>query len=205
MCVQPRGEAGGLVGNGCRFAISSPSSLPRRCCAQFFSRASPDPLPSPEQVARVFGAGLVRDGFVSLLLTCPMLLWFALLSPRGWTSRWRRGLLGLCLSAFWMVQIFLIFAEYFFFEEFRSRFNTVAIDYLLYPHEVFVTFGIPTRLLGCWGLVCCWPVRGCFSTFGSFAGPGLQLRAVEGGCSICLQPSWRLRRWVQVFHSRVRT
>src|SRR6478735_9409444 len=101
--------------------------------AVLFTRFHPEPLPSPEGVARVFGAGLVRDIFVSLLLTCPMLLWFALLSRRGWTSRWRRGLLGLCLSGFWMVQIFLIFAEYFFFEEFRSRFNTVAIDYLLYP------------------------------------------------------------------------
>ncbi|HEY0455448.1 MAG TPA: LTA synthase family protein, partial [Verrucomicrobiae bacterium] len=29
-------------------------------------------------------------------------------------------------------------AEYYFFEEFRSRFNTVSVDYLMYYHEVFV-------------------------------------------------------------------
>ena len=28
--------------------------------------------------------------------------------------------------------------EYYFFEEFKSRFNTVAIDYVHYPDEVFV-------------------------------------------------------------------
>jgi len=39
---------------------------------------------------------------------------------------------------FWLVQIFLLSTEYFFFEEFKSRFNTVAVDYLFYPHEVFV-------------------------------------------------------------------
>jgi len=36
------------------------------------------------------------------------------------------------------VQIFLFFTEYFFFEEFNSRFNAVAVDYLIYPTEVFV-------------------------------------------------------------------
>lgn len=39
---------------------------------------------------------------------------------------------------FWSVQVFLLFVEYFFFDEFKSRFNTVAVDYLMYPHEVFI-------------------------------------------------------------------
>lgn len=34
--------------------------------------------------------------------------------------------------------MFLLFVEYFFFDEFKSRFNTVALDYLMYPTEVFV-------------------------------------------------------------------
>ncbi len=40
--------------------------------------------------------------------------------------------------------LFLCIADYYFFEEFRSRFSTVAIDYLLYPHEVFV------NVWSCW-------------------------------------------------------
>src|SRR5205085_57980 len=38
----------------------------------------------------------------------------------------------------WSFISFLLIAEGFFFEEFQSRFNPVAVDYLLYPHEVFV-------------------------------------------------------------------
>lgn len=34
--------------------------------------------------------------------------------------------------------IFLFFTEYFFFDEFNSRFNSVAVDYLIYPTEVFL-------------------------------------------------------------------
>jgi phosphoglycerol transferase MdoB-like AlkP superfamily enzyme len=34
--------------------------------------------------------------------------------------------------------VFNLVAEGFFFEEYQSRYNTVAIDYLIYPHEVFV-------------------------------------------------------------------
>ncbi len=45
--------------------------------------------------------------------------------------------LGGCF-VFWFVQIFLLFVEFFFFDEFKSRFNTVAVDYLLYPKEVFI-------------------------------------------------------------------
>ncbi len=36
------------------------------------------------------------------------------------------------------ITIYLSATEYFFFEEFDSRFNLVAVDYLIYPHEVLV-------------------------------------------------------------------
>ena len=42
------------------------------------------------------------------------------------------------LFAGWSAFCFASIAEYYFFEEFKSRFNTVAVDYLLFPHEVFV-------------------------------------------------------------------
>jgi phosphoglycerol transferase MdoB-like AlkP superfamily enzyme len=49
---------------------------------------------------------------------------------------------------YWFVLIFMLAAEAFFFEEYRSRYNTVAIDYLIYPHEVFVNiweaYPVPT-------------------------------------------------------------
>jgi phosphoglycerol transferase MdoB-like AlkP superfamily enzyme len=61
---------------------------------------------------------------------------------------------------FWMVQVFLAAAEYYFFEEFRSRFNTVAVDYLLYPHEVFIniwdTYPVPLVVGACAALAVLW-------------------------------------------------
>ena len=60
----------------------------------------------------------------------------------------------------WLVQIFLLGTEYFFFDEFQSRFNTVAVDYILYPHEVFVniwdSYPVVKVLVGCASLAGVW-------------------------------------------------
>jgi phosphoglycerol transferase MdoB-like AlkP superfamily enzyme len=45
--------------------------------------------------------------------------------------------LGGCF-VFWFLHSFMLFTEFFFFDEFKARFNTVAVDYILYPREVFV-------------------------------------------------------------------
>jgi phosphoglycerol transferase MdoB-like AlkP superfamily enzyme len=80
--------------------------------------------------------GLHRDLVVAPATILPQLLWF-LIIPNSWfTARWHRVLLFSACFLFWFGQIFLFFTEYFFFEEFKSRFNTVAVDYLIYPHEV---------------------------------------------------------------------
>ena len=49
-----------------------------------------------------------------------------------------------------MIGIFLLISEWYFFAEFESRFNTVAIDYLIYPHEVFTNLreSYPLPLIG---------------------------------------------------------
>ena len=70
--------------------------------------------------------------------TIPLLFWMLIVPDRRFGARWHRVLfLGGCF-VFWFVQIFLLFVEFFFFDEFKSRFNTVAVDYLLYPREVFI-------------------------------------------------------------------
>ena len=55
--------------------------------------------------------------------------------------------------AYYVVAVFLLMAEYYFFEEFKSRYNTVAIDYLLYPKEVFIniwdTYPVPIIIAVC--------------------------------------------------------
>jgi len=85
-----------------------------------------------------FLAGTFRDLFAALALTLPLLFWLWITPERRFRSRWHRLLFWTAAFLFLFLELFLLFVEYYFFDEFKSRFNTVAVDYLLYPHEVFV-------------------------------------------------------------------
>jgi phosphoglycerol transferase MdoB-like AlkP superfamily enzyme len=88
-------------------------------------------------VLLAFLSGFHRDLFAALAETAPLLLWMLIVPDRRFGRTWHRLIfLGGCL-VFWFVQVFLLFAEFFFFDEFKSRFNTVAYDYLAYRTEVF--------------------------------------------------------------------
>ena len=93
---------------------------------------------SAGEVLLAFLDGFHRDLFAALAETVPLLFWMLIVPDRRFGATWHRVLfLGGCF-VFWFVQIFLLFVEVFFFDEFKSRFNTVAVDYLVYPTEVFV-------------------------------------------------------------------
>lgn len=83
---------------------------------------------------QVMGGGLLRDVVVAVAVVTPLALWCAGRQKpwTGWARRWLIAVLALA----WLVQIFLFVSEGYFFDEFLSRFNTVAIDYLIYPTEV---------------------------------------------------------------------
>lgn len=97
----------------------------------------PPAVPAAELLLAVL-SGLHRDVFAALAETLPLLCWMLIVPNRRFGGRWHRVVfLGGCF-VFWFGQIFLLFVEVFFFDEFKSRFNTVAVDYLLYPREVFI-------------------------------------------------------------------
>lgn len=105
--------------------------------------------------AKVFLLGVHRDAAVASVLFLPFWLVVAFLSE-GWFRRgWFRALVLTANGLAWCGLLFLWIADYYFFEEFRSRFNTVAIDYLLYPHEVFTnvweSYPVPAVLAFCGG------------------------------------------------------
>ena len=101
----------------------------------FFSFKPAVPF-SAGQSARVFLVGLHLDVCVATVLVLPLLAILSLAPERWFRKGWFRFFLrGFCFFA-WFLQFFLLCSEYFFFDEFKSRFNTVAIDYLLYPQEV---------------------------------------------------------------------
>lgn len=90
------------------------------------------------QVPLILMTGFINDAVELLYLLLPLSL-FLLLMPEKWFStRINRAIL-LIGSYFWLfIWLYLAVAEYFFFEEFDARFNLVAVDYLIYPHEVFI-------------------------------------------------------------------
>src|SRR6478672_5502051 len=84
----------------------------------------------------VFGIGLGFDLLTFAYFAWPMvlLLW---LMPRRWLGarrgRWPVMLLGWLLVA---AVLFIAVAEWTFWEEFQTRFNFIAVDYLVYTTEV---------------------------------------------------------------------
>ncbi|MGQ0697628.1 MAG: LTA synthase family protein [Panacagrimonas sp.] len=86
------------------------------------------------QLPAILGLGLVNDAIESVYLFIPLSLFLAL-APVQRRRRTRR-LLAFGVWVMLAGMLFITASEYFFFEEFDSRFNLVAVDYLIYPTEV---------------------------------------------------------------------
>lgn len=82
--------------------------------------------------------GLVNDSIVLCYLLAPLYLFLTFMPRRLYQSLAGRLVLAATgwLSFFFI--LYLAVAQYYFFKEFSSRFNLVAVDYLIYPHEVFI-------------------------------------------------------------------
>ena len=152
---------------------------------------------SPRQVsagttAHIFLTGFHADFMVALMTTLPLLFWFALVRERWFGRLWQRVLLIGGCWIFWTVQVFLLFTEYYFFEEFKSRFNTVAVDYLLYPTEVFgnirESYPLTTVALVCCAISLAWGIA-AFRYFRRMwflpLSPGSRFLHVAGGLVLC--------------------
>lgn len=80
--------------------------------------------------------GLLFDLAVASCFSIPMVLYLTLLPQRF------RNTLFDCISTTtlytlnWIILYFSFFAEITFWEEFKSRFNFIAVDYLIYTYEV---------------------------------------------------------------------
>src|SRR6185369_12731620 len=86
----------------------------------FFS-FKPVGIPASE-VSAAFLSGLLRDVFAGLVLTLPLLAWMLILPNRAWSARWHRVLFICACVFFAFLLIFLLFVEFFFFDEFKSRY-----------------------------------------------------------------------------------
>src|SRR5512134_3523853 len=88
------------------------------------------------ELLRIFACGFSFDVVMATCVTLPIALWLALLPDVAARSRLHRALTVLVFAAFAYVAILLAIAEWLFWEEFGARFNFIAVDYLLYTHEV---------------------------------------------------------------------
>ncbi|MFS8064366.1 MAG: LTA synthase family protein [Luteimonas sp.] len=91
---------------------------------------------TPAHLAHVFGIGLGYDLLTFVYFAWPLVLLLWLL-PRRWlaTSTGRGAIVGLG----WVLTLVILFtaaAEWTFWEEFQTRFNFIAVDYLVYTTEV---------------------------------------------------------------------
>jgi len=90
------------------------------------------------QLPLILTTGFVNDAVQLLYLLAPFSLYRWLLPARFFNHPRHRRWLGAAFFLMIFGMLYLSVAEYFFFDEFDSRFNLVAVDYLIYPHEVLV-------------------------------------------------------------------
>ncbi|MDY1548731.1 LTA synthase family protein [Luteibacter sahnii] len=95
-----------------------------------------DVPPNPLQWLYLFGVGLGYDLITLLYVGWPMLLVLWLLPTRAYLSTWgRRIFFGFAFVLAFGV-LYVGAAELVFWGEFGARFNFIAVDYLVYTHEV---------------------------------------------------------------------
>lgn len=88
-------------------------------------------------LARAFLLGAGMDLAVALWLTFPFVLYLALVPSRVQNTRAHQIVSRLLLTGALFVAVFLVVADFFFFDEFNAHFNYIAVDYVLVsPREV---------------------------------------------------------------------
>ncbi len=91
---------------------------------------------TPGSLTQVFLVGLGFDLAAAAYFIVPMVLWLALVPYRLACSRIHRGLFGIMFVATCYVLALVALSEWVFWDEFGTRFNFIAVDYLVYTHEV---------------------------------------------------------------------
>lgn len=87
-------------------------------------------------ILTVLGKGLVFDIGVSIYF-CLFYALYLLILPQKWNgSALERTFTRILLFLMVLISVFSFFAEFTFWLEFESRFNFIAVDYLIYTYEV---------------------------------------------------------------------
>lgn len=128
--------------------------------------------------------GPLDDLLVAGVVTIPISLAWTLGADRWLRRGWIRAAV---IAGFTALTVFGAFVEFFYFEEFDARFNNIAVDYVLYPHEVvgnvFESYNVPlyVTLAVASGLVAAWLARNLFA---EASRPAVRLRQRFGAATV---------------------
>ena len=99
-------------------------------------KALPNLELTPLLLAKIYGVGFLFDCVTFSYAAIPFTLVAIILPDRAFNSRWFRTVAYLVCFITTYLMLFDAVAEYTFFDEFATRFNFIAIDYLIYTTEV---------------------------------------------------------------------
>lgn len=135
-----------------------------------FARAFGADQLGAHELSRVLATGFAYDLVTTLYVIAGLAVYLALVPSRLFVRR-SHGRFMHVLFALWVFGgLYLGVVEYFFFDEFNARFNFVAVEYLIYPHEVFVniwqSYPVARALAACSGVAfaIAWLARPVFSS-----------------------------------------
>jgi hypothetical protein len=88
------------------------------------------------QLIKIFGVGLFYDFVASSYYFIPFVLYLVVVPSKIFYKKWHKYFVYLLMFVTTYLIIFNGVSEWFFWEEFGKRFNFIAVDYLVYTHEV---------------------------------------------------------------------
>jgi phosphoglycerol transferase MdoB-like AlkP superfamily enzyme len=160
-------------------AFLSLNALVRVGLALFNAYAGEASALNPVRLLPALGIGALFDLGVATFFLAP--LGSLVLAWRNGQGRWLRRVLLALLLPLSVLVVFVGFSEFTFWNEFASRFNFIAVDYLIYTNEVIgnirESYNLPLLLCGV-----------AMLSLAIWAGLARALRPLWGGGE-----SWRLR------------
>jgi phosphoglycerol transferase MdoB-like AlkP superfamily enzyme len=91
---------------------------------------------TPWLLVKIYAAGIFFDIVAAAYFSIPLVFYLTFIPDRIYQNRFHKPVIYLFSFVILYLLVFNTFAEYFFFDEFGVRFNFIAVDYLVYTHEV---------------------------------------------------------------------
>jgi phosphoglycerol transferase MdoB-like AlkP superfamily enzyme len=161
---------------------------------------------------RIFSLGLLYDCGVAAFFVLPYAFYLLLLPAKFSNSKFNKIVTFTGFFIATLILMFSFFAEFTFWLEFESRFNFIAVDYLVYTYEVVQnineSYPLPILISGMlavtglltWLFIRTGVFRATFETRTS-----LPLRAVMFGGILCMVTAYALfidNGWAEKGHNR---